>query len=372
MMKINMDLVKQHENLNDGYYHLLNDLIRYPDATIIIAWSMRGPGKTYSALWESYYLNIPMVYIKRTNEDLQFIAGEVGDKERSPLVPINRDKGVNLKMKMIAKGIAGFYNTEWDEEKSEFLPVGAPYSIGVSLNAIKSVKGYDASDAEWILLDEFIPQVGEIVKKKEGEMLLDLYMTCQRDRLERGKDPQKLILFANAEEISTPITRTLEVIDDMAELNASGKRYRYLADRGILLHHITKDECTFMTEKSKKGIYKAMAGTDWAAKSFDGIFANNDFSCVQHQKVNGFTLYAGFTYYGKEYYVLIRNQRFYICGIKVKGSAPHYNLKKESEQKAFYANIVLMLQTATMQGRCTFDRYSLYDLITRYKKIYTI
>ena len=149
-MKINMDLVKQHEDLNDGYYHLLNDLIRYPDATIIIAWSMRGPGKTYSALWESYYLGIPMVYIKRTNEDLQFIAGEVGDKERSPLVPINRDKGVNLKMKMIAKGIAGFYNTEWDEEKNDFLPVGAPYSIGVSLNAIKSVKGYDASDAEWI------------------------------------------------------------------------------------------------------------------------------------------------------------------------------------------------------------------------------
>lgn len=371
-MKIDFDLVAKNEKLNDGYYHLLNDLLRYPDATIYIVWSERGPGKTYSALWESYYLQIPMVYIKRTNEDLEFISGNIGDADLSPLVPINRDKGTHLKMQMIAKGIAGFYVGEWDDEKSDWMPAGAPYSIGVSLNAIKSIKGYDASNCEWILLDEFIPQAGEIVKKREGEMLLDLYMTCQRDRLERGKDPQKLILFANAEEISTPITRTLEVVDDMAELNANGKRYRYLADRGILLHHITPEECTFRSERSKMGIYKAMTGTDWAKKSFEGLFANNDFSCVKHQKVNGFKMHARFRYYNKDYYILVRNQRFYVCGIKIKGEGIFYDLEREKDQKAFYLNEVLMLTRALIEGCCLFDRYSLYDLITRFKKIYTI
>ena len=46
--------------------------------------------------------------------------------------------------------------------------------------------------------------------RAEGEMLLDIYETLSRDRLKRGHAPLKLILFANAEEISTHITNTLE------------------------------------------------------------------------------------------------------------------------------------------------------------------
>lgn len=371
-MKINMELVKQNENLNDGYYHLFNDIIKYPEATIYIVWSPRGSGKTYSALWESYYHKIPTVYIKRTNEDLQFISGSVGDKDLSPLVPINRDKGTHLKMEMIAKGISGFYECAYNGDTDNWEPSGSPYSIGVSLNSIKSLKGYEASSMDWILFDEFIPQQGEIIKKKEGEMLLDLYMTCQRDRLERGKEPQKLILFANAEEISTPITRTLEVVDDMAELQFSGKRYRYLSDRGIMLHHITPEETTYLTENSKKGIYKAMAGTSWAAKAFEGSFSNNDFSCIKHQKLNGFTLKTRFIYQNKEYYILRKNNQYYVCGVKVKGSGAVYDLSKEKDQKAFYNNEAFQLNNATTSGRCLYDRYSLYDLITRFKKIYNI
>lgn len=370
-MNFNRDLIKQNEDLSDGYYHVLNDLMRYPEATIYIIWSMRGPGKTYSALWSSYYLGVKIIYIKRTNEDLEFICGQIGNGDLSPLVPINRDKGTHLKMQMLSKGIAGFYESEIDEN-GEWQPAGSPYSYGVSLNAIKSIKGFDASDCEWILLDEFIPQIGEIVRRREGEMLLDLYMTCQRDRLERGLPPQKLILFANAEEISTPITRTLEVVDDMAELQFSGKRYRYLTDRGIMLHHITREECSFMTERSKQGIYKAMAGTAWHEKAFEGNFSNNDFSCVNHMKLHGYKVRATFFYSGKKFFIYIKNKNFYVCGIPSKGEHEAYNLDREPDQKAFYNNEVLEVVRATITNRCFYDRYSLYDLFTRYKKIFTI
>ena len=45
----------KYENLEDEYYHLLHDFLRFPKAWCYVVWSKRGPGKTYSAL--SYYEN---------------------------------------------------------------------------------------------------------------------------------------------------------------------------------------------------------------------------------------------------------------------------------------------------------------------------
>ena len=100
-------------------------------------------------------------------------------------------------------GFGAFYDHFDDDGK----PTGAPFSYCCALNAIKTIKGFELSACDWLLLDEFIPQAGEIVKRREGEMILDLYMTINRDRELRGLPELKLILFANAENISTiPIT----------------------------------------------------------------------------------------------------------------------------------------------------------------------
>ena len=70
----------------------------------------------------------------------------------------------------------------------------------------------------------------EVVKKAEGEMLLNLFETVNRDRRKRGRPGLKLILFANAEEISTYITNALEVVDDMAEMQVTGRNILYIEE----------------------------------------------------------------------------------------------------------------------------------------------
>ena len=256
------------------YYHFEDDLKAYPDAWCYIVWSKRGPRKTYSSLWWSYSNNIPIIYMKRTNDDVDLLCqhDEFGF-DASPYVPINRDKKTNIKARKINNGLGGFWNYETDEEGHE-VPEGLPVSYCLSLNAVKRFKGFDFSRCEWVLLDEFIPQLGERISRKEGELLLDLYMTVSRDRQKRGKAPLKLVLFANAEEISTPVTNTLEVVDIMADLNANGKTHYYDQDRGIMLHHITNEEIP-IDESEKSGIYNAMIKTNWGRKSFEGEFANN-------------------------------------------------------------------------------------------------
>ena len=269
-----------NEDYNDGYYHIGKDVEAYPDAVIYIVWSRRGPGKTYSALRYPYH-KFKTLYLKRTNKDVKTICEYAGDIDfdPSPWAPLNRDFGINVKPRLLKDGFGAFYDSD-----SEGNPTGPVVNYVASLNAIKQVKGMDLSEAEWIIFDEFIPQAGEVVKKAEGEMLLDLYETVNRDRRKRGRPGLKLILFANAEEISTHITNALEVVDTMAEMQARNINILYDEERGILFHHITSEELP-QTDLELHDMYRVMKGTAWAEKSFGGQFSQNDFSAVRPQSL---------------------------------------------------------------------------------------
>ena len=354
------------------YYYFEDDLTTYPDAWCYIVWSKRGSGKTYSGLWYSYKNNIPIVYMKRTNDDVDLICqNNENGFDASPYVPINRDKHTNIKAIKIDKGLGGFWNTEKGEDDKDH-PEGMPVAYSLSMNAVKRFKGFDFSRCDWIIFDEFIPQIGERINRKEGELLLDLYMTVLRDRQKRGRPPLKLVLFANAEEISTPITNTLEVVDIMADLNASKKTHYYDKDRGILLHHITNEEIP-IDESEKSGIYAAMINTAWGKKSFDGEFSNNDFSNVQKLSIKGMSPYIHLHVKTHDYYIYLNknNGKYYMCNIK-GNCLFDYDLNKENDQKLYYLEHNIDLWNSCIEGKMKFERYSMYDLIMNYKKFYNI
>lgn len=363
------------ENYNDGYYHLGKDLEEYPGAWCHVVWSRRGPGKTYSGL--RYYIERkkPIIYIKRTVEDVNLIcSGTVDDKgiDPSPYVPLNRDFGYNIKPILISKGIGAFYHYSNDEDNP--VPVGAPVCYVFALSGIKKIKGIELSMCEVIIFDEFIPQIGEIVRHGtiEGDQLLSLVMTAQRDRPKRGLEPIKLILFANSEEISTPVTNTLEIVDDMADMNAYQKAHLYLEERGIHLHYITTKEIP-LTAEEKTGIFKGMIGTAWHQKTFEGTFANNDFSNVCKLSLKGCKPLIHLKYKQKEYYIYINQQTgmYYMCYSKNK-CVFNYDLNRENEQKAFWVNHGIDLRSNCIDDRFKFEKYTMYDLIVNYKKFFNV
>lgn len=351
---------------NKDYYHFNDDLAAYPDAWCYIVWSRRGPGKTYSALRYAYEEGIPICYMKRTKDDVKTVCGVRGGIDLSPYVPINRDAHYNITSSLIYEGIGGFYDKYNEEGQIE----GAPFSYIVALNALKTVKGFDLSVCDWMLLDEFIPQVGEVVRHKEGEMLLDMYMTISRDRLKRGRGDLKLILFANAENISTPVTYELDVVDSMIDLQASGESHHYIEDRGILLHHITDAEIP-IKEVEKGGIYKAMQGTAWGAKAFGGDFANNDFSNVGKVNMKNYAPVVAWKYKGKYTYVYRREEMLYFTTSR-NDACEVYDLDKENDQKRFYYDWVIDFRNECIENRCRFKHYTMYDILINYKQFFKI
>lgn len=351
---------------NDNYYHLHDDLARYPEAWCYVVWSRRGPGKTYSALRYAYEEGIPICYMKRTIADVETVCGIRGGIDLSPYVPINRDGHYHITSQLLYNGIGGFYDQVDDDGKIS----GPPFSYIVALNALKTVKGFDLSICDWMVLDEFIPQLGEVVRHKEGEMLLDMYMTISRDRQKRGRGDLKLILFANAENISTPITYELDIVDDMIDLQASGKTHHYIEERGILLHHITEEEIP-IREEEKTGIYKAMAGTAWGAKAFGGDFANNDFSNVGSVNMKNYQPVVSWHYHGKYTYVYRRDDMLFFTNSR-NDTAQLYDLDKENDQKRFYWDWVIDLRNECIQNKCRFKSYTMYDILINYKKFFNV
>ena len=358
----------QNEDYNDGYYHIGKDVEEHPECTVFIVWSPRGPGKTYGALRYPYRMGFLTAYMKRTVEDVNTICEYAGDVDfdPSPWKPLNRDFGTNVKPQLLKKGLGVFYNAD-----SEGKAIGKPVNYIMALSKMKTIKGMDMSEVEWMIFDEFIPQAGEIVRHAEGEMLLDLYMTLNRDRQKRHRPPLKLIMFANAEQISTPVTNELEVVDLMAEMEAKGLSTYIDKKRGIFLRHITQEDYP-MSEDEKNGMYSVMKGTAWFDKAFGGSFANNDFSAVCDMSLKRMRCMYHLHYRKThDIYVYIKPDTgmFYVTDSKgpyVKS----FNLDRENEQKKYWIDVGIDLRAACIEDRMRFKKYSYYDLIVNYKKFY--
>ena len=298
---------QNYENLDDGYYHVLYDLLKYPYAWAYFVWSKRGPGKTYSALWLCYYSDIKFIYIKRTDKDVNLILSNNDlDFDASPYKDLKRDKNLKVVGVKIDDGIGGFYEADNEGNPKKLL------CYVLSFNKVQAYKGFGFSDCEFIIFDEVIPQKGERIKRSEGENLLDLYMTVSRDRQKRGRRPLKMLLFCNAEEISTPVTKELEIIDDIADMNASGQSHMY-TDRKMLLHHITNEEVP-ISEAETEGIYEGMKGTAWFDKAFGGYFSGNDFSNVSKRSIRRAVPLIHVIYRKRDYYIYFKEEtRSIIC-----------------------------------------------------------
>ena len=360
---------QKYEDLNDGYYHVLADILKFHRCWCYVVWSKRGPGKTYSVLWLAYYSNFPIIYMKRTDKDVERILKEQKEinLDPSPYAPLKKQKHIRVAGSLIDDGFGAFY--EADEEGQ---PTGRLLAYVLSFNKVNTFKGNDFSEVEFIVFDEFIPQIGDRIKKSEGELLLDLYQTVSRDRIKKGRKPLKLILFANAEQISVPVTRELEIIDDMADLNANGKTHLYIAERDILLHHITDEEVP-ITENEKQGIWKGMLGTAWHEKSFGGYFVHNDFSNVTSRSLKRSRPLLQIKYKTHFYYVYLNEDKafYYMTSTPAKAQFS-YDLNRENEQKKFYYDYLLDLREACIEERFKFEKYSMYDLVINYKKYFEI
>ena len=368
-----MTMKTQTMNRSSPYYQVSEDLKAYPEAWAYVIVGGRNTGKTYGAL--KYYLEekVPLVFIKRCNDDVDTLCAgnQLGktaadyEVDLSPYKSINRDLGTSIKAYKIKTGLGGFYKTGEDGA------YGSPVAYLASLNAVQKIKGFDMSECESMVFDEFIPQPWERISRKEGEQLMDLYKTVSRDRVLRGRPELKLICLANAVNVWNPTCEILGLTDLIADMSIRGTETYYDEERGIFVR-ILKTSGEMMEAEEKTGVYKAMKDTQWGRMAFSNEFGYNDFSKVKKVPLKGYRPYCQILYKEKSWTLYQNDDAWYLSKSPASGVKITYNLNEETQQKLFYYDVVIDLWEAAISGKAYFQTYSMYDLILNYKRRFIV
>lgn len=363
---------------DDGYYYdIEKDLESYPDCWVYIVFGGRNTGKTYSTLRRAIENNHKFVFVKRTKADIKLLCAggrksvmDLGlNVDFSPFVSLNRDFGWRLKPIMVNDDIAAVCHCD---SKGKPIPEYEPVGYISALSCVSKYKGFDLSYCDWIIMDEFVPKIYDRNMRAEGDAILDMYKTVGRDREHRGKDCLKLICLANADNAASPLTNTLEVTDQIVEMSLKKEATLYIEERAILLKRLL-DNKTFKEKERESKIYKAMAGTKWAAMSLDNDFGYNDFSQIRKINMRYAKPQASFKINQRDYFLYYREtDSTYLLTTKrynAKG-LPVFDLNKESDRILFFDSWILELQMCAAEKRVEFESYTLTRLVYEYKNFF--
>lgn len=359
--------------MSKHYYDIKDDIEKYPDAVFNFIVGGRNTGKTYSALkFCTIENNITFGFIKRTIEDVKFLCqgGKVKAKEQididtSPFKAINRDFITNIRAVGLDKGFGGFFNCNEENE-----PMGKPLGYILALNAVSQFKGFDLSDIDILIFDEYIPNVFERTNHHEGEQVLDLIKTITRDREHRGKPPLRCYFLANATRVSNPIHDQFELVDLFSEMQAIRREYYFDKERKIMIHMIhSSDE--FIGVEEQSALYKCMASTDWGRMAYGNTFGYDDFSDIEQKALKGYRPLIQIEYKTNTFYIYIKDGFMYATDSRAKKVPHKYNLNREADRRRFLANHYYVCREKNANNMMSFKKYSYYDLIINFKKKFT-
>ena len=211
----------------------------------------RGTGKTYGALKDMLENDRKFIFMRRSQTQLKQVCEEkefeMEDESKvrvslSPFKSIERDTGMHVEIEKISKDLYAFFHDN------------KHVGYGCAMNTLSNIRGFDASDIDYLIFDEFIPLPGEMCKKDEGRMLMDAYETINRNREFSGKDPLYMYCLANANDIDCPIMLDLNLTEAVEKMINKSKRFRIDGKRGYTFSLLENNE--FEEAKRNTALYR--------------------------------------------------------------------------------------------------------------------
>ncbi len=142
-----------------------------------------------------------------------------------------------------------------------------------ALSTLSNMRGFDASDIQLLIYDEFIPEKHERLLKNEADALFNAYETMNRNRELKGVAPIQMVCLANANDITNPVFESLKLIR-IADKMQKGNSDRWTDDkRGIQL--IMLHRSPISKQKSETVLYNLTDGSEFANMALDNDFNVN-------------------------------------------------------------------------------------------------
>ena len=237
----------------------------------------RGTGKTYTTLKVAKEEGRKFMLMRRTQSQADLIS----KPEFSVFKPLNEDLGWNVQVRRISKYNSAFYEPLQDEDT-----IGREIGYTCALSTISNMRGFDASDIELLIYDEFIPEKHERLLKNEADAIFNAYETMNRNREIKGIAPIQMICLANANDITNPVFESLKLIR-IADKMQKGNTDRWTDEkRGIQL--IMLHRSPISKRKANTVLYNLTEGSDFANMALDNDF-NVDRQHVKPRPLSEYT-----------------------------------------------------------------------------------
>lgn len=260
--------------LDSGYINIRK--IRELGITFNFLVGGRGTGKTYGTLKDVVLHGETFFLIRRRQKQVDAIKSA----DMSPFKRLNMDFDWNILPAPIGQGVYGYYDMigAGEDEKVGGKPVG--YLTG--LTNIASLRGFDASDVDVIIYDEFIPEKHETTIREEFAAFANAYETINRNREMQGKPPVQVMCLANANTLANPIFEGFDLVGKAEQMKRKHQQYTILKDKGIAMFLF--EDSPISKAKAETALYKATVGSDFTEMSIENKFSElKDRAIVKRQ-----------------------------------------------------------------------------------------
>lgn len=318
------------------------------DYPFTFIWGARQIGKTYGALQDVRVDDpVPFILLRRTQTMVDILAAP----GMSPFQKIDDARGVCTVIEPIpgVKYVHGIYDAK-PNDNGVPKASGSPIGMLMALTTLHNIRGF-SSNADIIILDEFIPQRNERTIKGEFDAFLNAYETINSNRELFGRPPVHVFALANANNINNPYFAGFGLLRVAEKMQREGKIEWADRDRGIRL--INVEGSPISGKKSKTALYKAAKNTTFSQMALSNDFAYDVPSRIQRLPLPECkpVVFCG----ALAIYKHKSQPLFYVCE-KRSGTAPIYG-DDDTSLKRFYARYVY-LWDAYISNNVLFDDYT--------------
>lgn len=242
----------------------------------------RATGKTYTSLKHVYEAGIKFMYMRR----LQSQADIINKPDFSPFKSINRDTNATIISVSVSKYNSAFYVGE-ENEDGKLVPTGAPIGYTCALSTVANLRGFDASDVDLLIYDEFIPEKHERPLKNEGSAFLNAYETLNRNRELNGQRPLQVLCLANANDLANPLFLELGLVTKADRMRREGQSVSIDERRGIGLFMLTNSPIS--DRKRDTALYRLTGDGAFSTMSLDNTFDGGDVGKIRQRRLAMYT-----------------------------------------------------------------------------------
>lgn len=313
----------------------------------IVAVGCRGCGKTYGSLKYALESGVRFMYLRRTAKQLQIVCNPIFN----PFKPLNRDLHVEV-VPALSDGY-GVFQKIGDDGKGSLIGYAA------ALSTFANLRGFDGSDVEVLVWDEFIPEPSESVKFDEFSAFCNAVETLNRNRELTGAPPVKVIMLSNSNLIYGGIVAGFRLGDELMRMQEEDLELLEHSEDMLLVRPTSQ---AFREKKKDTALYRLTAGTSFSDMALDNNFTIEDRERIRKMPVREYVPVADVS--GIVIYRHKSNGTYYVC--TVRSGSPRVYKSTEADMRRFKREQVAVWRAFTRR-KVVFESVHCQDI---FRQIY--